>query len=428
MRTPQIAVVAQHWTTEIAVTHSACRIPQSPLLLSFFLLLFLACTVATASPVPDLSGQTPEWVKTTKGCWLYTPLPQSGEQFDWTGACVNQVASGMGEEIQSFATSGTSMVFTGNMVNGVLQGNVTRRDSSTQTPNQLEMSAPMVDGEWNGRGYMILKSNNRATYRYVGDFQAGIPNGTGRETSYNADGTISEDFNGAFVHGRPSGPPVATSSPAPNVALGNAPAGSTSNAHTASAATNSTQTGSIVGVQSAVQAPAIKSPQGTPFTFLGIPLGSDPRNEFGKCDRASESLCIACGIFDDGKCESPSFGGLPDLGFGYSVSATLFHKVAMEITLSTFAVNYDALKRTAIEKYGTGYKRKVKTYELVDGGSAIGEIYTWTQGKTMIVLFQIYDNVNQSALVVMDTVLEDMQAAESESNANKAAKSNASKL
>lgn len=61
------------------------------------LVLALAYPVA-ALAAADLSGADPHWIKDPmSGCWAADPDPEPGESIAWSGACVDDLASGEGK-------------------------------------------------------------------------------------------------------------------------------------------------------------------------------------------------------------------------------------------------------------------------------------------------------------------------------------------
>jgi hypothetical protein len=167
----------------------------------------LNCGLLNASA--DENSVTGQWLKDGT-CSLFSASASPGDTVQWTGACADGYAEGLGTA--TFTHDGQSQSFTANFVHGVIpDGHVITRwgqgwsyDGETvggrfQGPGILTTNASdRFDGQWtDGKmsGFGVLLRTNGE--RYVGDWKDDKPNGKGELR--HADGTL---VNGDFLNGR----------------------------------------------------------------------------------------------------------------------------------------------------------------------------------------------------------------------------------
>jgi len=167
----------------------------------------LNCGLSNASA--DENSVTGQWLKDGT-CSLFSASASPGDTVQWTGACADGYAEGLGTA--TFTHDGQSQSFTANFVHGVIpDGHVITRwgqgwsyDGETvggrfQGPGILTTNASdRFDGQWtdgkmSGFG-VLLRANGE---RYWGDWKDDKPNGKGELR--HADGTL---VSGDFLNGR----------------------------------------------------------------------------------------------------------------------------------------------------------------------------------------------------------------------------------
>jgi hypothetical protein len=163
----------------------------------------LNCGLLNAS-AQDNSSNT-HWLKDGT-CSLYSAGAASGDTVQWTGACIDGYAEGLGTA--TFTHEGQTQSFTANFVHGVIpDGHVITRwgrgwsyDGETiggrfnGTGILTTDSSDRFDGQWNDgkmNGFgVLLRANGE---RYVGDWKDDKPNGKGELR--HADGSqVTGDF------------------------------------------------------------------------------------------------------------------------------------------------------------------------------------------------------------------------------------------
>jgi hypothetical protein len=167
----------------------------------------LNCGLLNASA--DENSNTGQWLK-DGDCSLYSAGAGPGDTVQWTGACVDGYAEGLGTA--TFTHDGQSQSFTANFVHGVIpDGHVITRwgegwsyDGETiggrfngfgvlTTDASDRFDGRWDNGKMNGFG-VLLRANGE---RYVGDWKDDKPNGKGELR--HPDGTL---VTGDFINGK----------------------------------------------------------------------------------------------------------------------------------------------------------------------------------------------------------------------------------
>jgi len=172
----------------------------------------IASTVLAAAllsfNLPSASAE--EKKPTDESCTLFGPQAARGDTVNWTGACIDGYAEGLGTA--TFTHEGKPYSFTANLVRGTVpDGHVIQRWGqgwsydgeqvagrfhgwgilSTEAGDRFE--GQWTDSKLNGFG-VLLRANGE---RYVGDWKGDQPNGKGEFRL--ADGST---VNGLFVDGK----------------------------------------------------------------------------------------------------------------------------------------------------------------------------------------------------------------------------------
>jgi len=111
----------------------------------------LFTTGAWAQTAPDLSGNDTHWIKDNgSNCWAANPDPSPGESISWTGACENNLLSGMGT-LTWYINGKAVGRDEGNFRNGELSGHgrVSFADGAS------------YEGEFPGKGVLTLPSGQK---------------------------------------------------------------------------------------------------------------------------------------------------------------------------------------------------------------------------------------------------------------------------
>jgi hypothetical protein len=157
------------------------------------------------------AGASAEEQKLSDGsCKLFGPLVAPGDTVNWTGACIDSYAEGLGTA--TFTHDGKPYSFTAYLIRGTVpDGHVIQRWGrgwsydgeqvagrfqgwgilSTEAGDRFE--GQWTDNKLNGFG-VLLRANGE---RYVGDWKEDQPNGNGELRL--ADGST---VNGLFVEGK----------------------------------------------------------------------------------------------------------------------------------------------------------------------------------------------------------------------------------
>jgi hypothetical protein len=154
-----------------------------------------ALCLCIASPAPAAGGtDRGHWTTTTAGCLVWNPLPQTDERIEWSGPCVQGVASGSGTQTDRFRDAGGWQVerYVGEMRDG-------RRDG---TGTQYYENGDRFEGQFRanlrvGHGTYVHADGSR----YDGEFVDDTMSGLGTFTYANG-----ARYSGQFRDGRFDGP------------------------------------------------------------------------------------------------------------------------------------------------------------------------------------------------------------------------------
>lgn len=175
------------------------------------------CLLA-AVPLRGAWADAARWQPTTTGCLVWNALPQADESFEWSGPCVDGMATGQGTEVDRFRDSrgwhveryvggmregkrdgvGTQYYENGDRFDGQFRSNervgrgvyayangdryegdflrdrITGRGSFTYQSG-ARYDGDFHDGRFDGQGTFVFADGSR----YDGDFEDGLPNGQG---------------------------------------------------------------------------------------------------------------------------------------------------------------------------------------------------------------------------------------------------------
>lgn len=179
---------------------------------AFPLLIALIAGAAAAQLVLAVPGQS-GWSRTDRGCYVWNPLGQEDEAVTWTGACVNERASGEGKLVWLHQGRPTSVyvgamelgrlngpgVFTfpnGDVYEGVYRDDVLNGPGELRWGNGNRYRGTFRNFRPDGHGVLSFTNGDR----FDGEFKAGLMDGLGRAVWANG-----EHYEGHFARGAPDG-------------------------------------------------------------------------------------------------------------------------------------------------------------------------------------------------------------------------------
>ena len=142
----------------------------------------------------NLSFGQENWLIDMNGCKVYNPYPRDHESVEWTGDCVDSVATGEGQLIWYLKGKKTENVYSGTMVNGRPEGE----------GKYVYSFGRILQGKYKeGKiffGTELLGSKKDSTV-YIGDYEDDIPNGTGTILFADGDSIIGQIDNYSIIEG-----------------------------------------------------------------------------------------------------------------------------------------------------------------------------------------------------------------------------------